>query len=99
MRDISVDKIHALRSLATDVSMKSLRLIMGIAFIMYIIAGMLLRYQSGDNEQLAAFIVTGIIVWMVYRASLKKQGYIFYYFMVDGLMLLSSLGTYLASIS
>lgn len=98
-RDISVDKIHALRSLATDVSMKGLRSIMLVAFILYLAAGLLVRYHFRDNEQLVAFIANGIIVWIVYKASLQKQGYIFYYFVVDGLMLLSAAATYLASIS
>jgi len=32
----------------------------------------------------------------VYRLSLRKQGYLFYYFGVDGLMLFSSLATIVA---
>lgn len=97
-RDIHVDKIRSLSSLATDVSRKSLRLIMSVVFICYLIAGFILRYYFDDNAQLIAFLITGLMTLLVYRLSLKKQGYFFYYFLVDGLMLFSAAATYVASI-
>ncbi len=96
-RDIKVDKMNALRSLATDVSRKLLGKIMVFAFCCYIAAGIAVRMHFGDNSQLAAFLVTGIAVWWVYTASKKPQGYIFYYFVVDGLMLCSAAATFFAS--
>ena len=98
MRDIKVDKIHALHSLATDVSKTVLKMIMLLAFVLYFGAGLMVRYHFKDNIQLAAFFITGLVVWMVYHASLKKQGYIFYYFVVDGLMLFSACLTFIASL-
>jgi 4-hydroxybenzoate polyprenyltransferase len=97
-RDINVDKIHSLRSLATDVSRKSLLWIMALVFILYLAAGFLLRYYFNDNAQITAFLITGLLTLFVYRLSLKKQGYFFYYFLVDGLMLFSALATFVASI-
>ena len=97
-RDINIDKIHFLRSMATDVSRKTLQAIMTIVFILYLAAGFLLRYYFDDNAQLAAFFITGLLTLFVYRLSLKKQGYFFYYFFVDGLMLFSATATYVASI-
>ncbi|MEP7164055.1 MAG: hypothetical protein ABI741_05130 [Ferruginibacter sp.] len=97
-RDINVDKIHSLRSLATDVSHKALRVIMAIVFMLYLAAGFLLRYYFDDNAQLIAFFITGLITLLVYLLSLKKQGYFFYYFLVDGMMLFSAAATYVASI-
>lgn len=97
-RDINVDKIHALRSLATDVSRKTLFVLMAIVFIAYLAAGFSLRYYFDDTAQLVAFFITGIITWLVYRLSLKKQNYFFYYFVVDGLMLFSAIATFVASI-
>ncbi|MEO7523837.1 MAG: hypothetical protein ABIT58_07065, partial [Ferruginibacter sp.] len=38
-RDIKVDKIHALRSLATDVTQRTLSIIMVVVFSMYILCG------------------------------------------------------------
>lgn len=97
MRDVKIDKMHALRSLATDVSRNVLRTIMIIAFLFYMGAGVMVRYHFNENVQLVAFFVTGLVVWSVYQASLKKQGYIFYYFAVDGLMLFSAAATFIAS--
>lgn len=98
MRDMKIDKMHALRSLATDVSRSVLRTIMVTAFILYIAAGLMVRYHFNDNAQLVAFFITGLVVWAVYQASLKKRGYIFYYFGVDGLMLFSAAATFIASL-
>lgn len=96
MRDIRIDKLHSLHSLATDVSKAALQRIMLLAFFMYLAAGFMLRYFYTDNYQLASFIITGAAVWIVYRFSLKQPGYVFYYFVVDGLMLFSALATYIA---
>jgi hypothetical protein len=45
-----------------------------------------------------ALQVSALTVLLVYWLSLKKRGYIFYYFIVDGLMFLSALLTTLATI-
>ena len=97
-RDVTVDKIRSLSSLATDVSKRILGIIMTFLFFTYLAAGFLLRYYFEDNAQVAAFFVTGIVVLAVYRLSLQKQGYFFYYFLVDGLMLFSATATIVASI-
>lgn len=97
-RDIAIDKINGLRSLATDVSSSILGKIMVVAFVFYIAAGLAVRWHFRDNSQLAAFLVTGLFVWWVYASSKKPQGYIFYYFVVDGLMLFSAAATFIASL-
>lgn len=96
MRDIQVDKMHGLHSLATDVSRFWVKVIMTTAFSIYVLAGVLVRFSLADNKQLVAHLATGLIVWIVYRMSLKKQGYLFYYFLVDGLMLIAALATFVA---
>ena len=98
MRDISVDKVHGLHSLATDLSKKSLDIIIYMVFGLYIFAGLLVRTYFQDDKQVAAFAITGMIVWLVYRMSLRKKAYIFYYFLVDGLMLISTLLSFLADL-
>ncbi len=97
-RDIAVDKMNGLRSLATDVSAIKLRIIMLATFTAYIIAGILLRVNFTTQSQVIAFILTGIITLYVYFLSVKKRNYFFYYFLVDGLMLISSLLTFVATI-
>jgi len=96
-RDIAIDKMHSLRSLATDVSRGTLKIIMGIFFLIYLSAGSLLRQNFSTTPQVIAFFITGILVFFIYILSLKKQGYVFYYFVVDGLMLFSAGATYVAS--
>ncbi len=97
-RDAAIDKMRSLHSLATAVTRKTLGIIMIIVFACYVIAGFVLRYFFDDRPQLVAFLVTGVIVLLVYRLSLRKQGYVFYYFWVDGLMLISALATFIAGI-
>ena len=97
MRDMAIDKINALHSLATDISRHSLQIIMALVFILYIGAGFFVRNYFKENAQIIAFAITGLIVWIVYRMSLKKRDYFFYYFLVDGLMLLSGMATYVAA--
>ena len=96
-RDITVDKSHGLHSLATDTAPKTLDSIIYIVFISYFIVGLLLRYHFNDKPQMFAFLITGGFVWWVYTLSLKKQGYLFYYFLVDGLMLVSATGSFIAT--
>lgn len=96
MRDIDVDKINAFHSLATDVSRKALMFIMATSFCLYVIAGLLVRMYMNDNKLLIAHLFTGMVVWIVYRLSIKKQGYLFYYFLVDGLMMVAAIATYAA---
>ncbi len=97
MRDMTVDKIHGLHSLATDLSRRNLNKLMLIAFLLYVGAGFFLRMYFKDNAQVFAFAVTALMIWGVYRMSLKKHGYFFYYFLVDGLMLLSAGATFIAT--
>lgn len=97
-RDIEVDKIHALRSLATDVSRRTLGWIVAGSFTVYLICGFVLRFHFYDRRQIIAFLLSGLFSIYVYRLSLKKQNYFFYYFLVDGLMLFSALASFLATI-
>ena len=95
-RDITVDKSHGLHSLATDTPATTLNAIIYVVFILYLVMGLLLRYHFNDKPQMFAFLLTGAVVWWVYTLSLKKQGYLFYYFLVDGLMLVSATLTLIA---
>lgn len=95
-RDITVDKSNGLHSLATDTPAKTLNTIIYVVFILYLMMGLLLRYHFNDKPQMFAFLITGGFVWWVYTLSLKKQGYLFYYFLVDGLMLVTATLTLIA---
>ncbi len=97
-RDAAVDKIRGLHSLATAAGKRSLALIMIISFVIYMASGIFVRLQFTDNAQMIAFIITGLAVALVYRLSLQKQGYLFYYFVVDGMMLFSAAATFIATL-
>ncbi len=92
-RDAHIDKVHALHSLATDLGAKKTKVAMVSTFVLYITCGVVLRVLQQELWQLIAFAISGIAVWQVYRNSSKKQDYVFYYFVVDGLMLFTSLLT------
>jgi hypothetical protein len=94
---MKMDKIHGLHSLATDVRIATLKIIMLISFMGYMLSGIAVRLVFANSNQLFTFIITGSFVWWVYRLSLKKQGYSFYYFIVDGLMILSAGFSFFAS--
>lgn len=94
-RDAETDKLRALHSLATDIKLKTLHKIMALVFVGYLISGFWVRNHFKDDIQLMAFFATGLVVGWAYIASLKKQGYFFYYFLIDGLMLVSALFTWL----
>jgi 4-hydroxybenzoate polyprenyltransferase len=97
-RDTRVDKIRGLQSLTTLLSSKAVRQIMLMIFAAYLINGIVLRIYYQEIPQIAALLVSGVCTAFVYLLSLKKQGYFFYYFIVDGLMLFSALAAYVASI-
>lgn len=96
-RDSHFDKLRGLKSLATDVSSHTLHKIMIGSFCLYIIFGIALRSYLDSGAQTIAFLLTGVTVLLVYLLSLKKQDYIFYYFVVDGMMLFSATATFVAA--
>lgn len=97
-RDAMVDRIHSLKTLATDLNPPAVRLLMIITFLLYMLVGLIFRVVFNDLHQTIAFMLVGLVTFLVYLRSVKEQGYFFYYFVVDGLMLFSSLSAYLATI-
>jgi 4-hydroxybenzoate polyprenyltransferase len=97
-RDTQVDKIRGLQSLTTIIKLSTVQYIMFVIFAAYIVNGIALRIYYDEPVQVIPLLITGAVTAIVYFLSLKKQGYFFYYFLVDGLMLFSALATYVASI-
>jgi len=98
-RDIELDKVRGLHTLATDIRPAVLKTIFIIVFCIFLGNGILLRFYFHDTIQIAALLFTGVITAFIYYYSFRKQGYFFYYFLVDGVMLFSAVATYVASIS
>lgn len=97
-RDIAVDKIRGLRSLATDLSANSMRYLIYSIFIILFATNFLFRYFGLSIGQSIAMQLSTIALLVTYYYSTKKQGYLFYYFFVDGMMLFSAAATWVASI-
>lgn len=97
-RDITVDKLRGLRSLATDLSPAILQLLIYSVFIVLFGTNLLSTSYGVTIYQSIALQVSTITLLIVYFYSTRKQGYLFYYFLVDGLMLFSALATFIASI-
>jgi 4-hydroxybenzoate polyprenyltransferase len=97
-RDIAVDKLRGLKSLATELRPATLRFLVYIIFIVLFATNFLFIYYGITFYQSLALQVSTLALLAVYFFSTKKQGYLFYYFVVDGMMLFSALATYIASI-
>lgn len=97
-RDTALDKIKGLQSLTTLLKPAAVKIILLALFGLYLMLGIIYRLLFNEPKQIAALIVTGAAVAVAYFFSFKKQGYLFYYFIIDGLMLFSAAATFIASI-
>jgi 4-hydroxybenzoate polyprenyltransferase len=92
-RDAAVDKLRGLQSLATQIAPLVLHYLIVFLFIGYTFLCYSMYVCGVSLAQVSALIMAALLALLVYFISLKKQGYIFYYFLVDGLMFLSALLT------
>lgn len=97
-RDKAVDKLRGLHSLATDLSPGIFRILVILIFFILFASNFLFRYYGVSLPQTIALQLSTVALLTAYCYSTKKQGYFFYYFFIDGLMLFSALATYVASI-
>lgn len=97
-RDIAVDKIRGLHSLATDLPPRILKYIIGVVFFVLFITNFLSVFYGLTMKQSVALQISTLALLAGYYYSTKKQGYFFYYFFIDGMMLFSAFATYIASI-
>ena len=98
-RDVAVDEVYGLHSLATDLKPKTMQWLITTVFaLLFILNFFLGRYGGVQKGAVTALQVSAMITLVVYFFSRKKQGYFFYYFIVDGMMVLMTLLTTIASI-
>jgi len=97
-RDKAVDKIRGLHSLATDLKPAHLSILICFIFIILFSTNFLYGYYGITFCQSVALHISTLALLAVYFYSVKKRGYLFYYFFVDGMMLFSALATYIAGI-
>lgn len=97
-RDAVVDKIRGLHSLATDITADKLSTIIIIVQTVYFMSCVYLLDEGATFPNVFGLVISGAVLQLVYQLSKRKQGYLFYYFVVDGLMFFSALLTTLTSI-
>ncbi|MEO6254773.1 MAG: hypothetical protein ABIO79_15785 [Ferruginibacter sp.] len=97
-RDIAVDKMRGLHSLATDLKPAVLRGLIYIIFAVLFTSNFFYKAYGITFSQSIALQISTLALLTVYFYSAKKRSYLFYYFIVDGLMLFSALATYIAGI-
>ncbi len=97
-RDKAIDKIRGLHSLATDLSPRVLKGLIYLIFAALFGSNFFYNNYGVTFYQSVALQISTVALLAVYFRSAKKRSYLFYYFLVDGLMLFSALATYIAGI-
>jgi len=97
-RDKEIDKIRGLSSLATDLKPVTLRFFIYLIFALLFITDFFFSYSGITLSQSIALQFSNIALLAVYFYAIKKRGYLYYYFFVDGMMIFSALATYVAGI-
>ncbi len=97
-RDKDIDKIRGLHSLATVLKPAVLKIVIYFIFALLFISNFLYQDYGLNFKQSIALQVSTVALLVVYFYSAKKRSYLFYYFIVDGLMLFSALATFIAGI-
>jgi len=98
-RDAEIDSMKGIHSIATVLNEKIINKIFFIIFIIYLLFSILISIHFSIHLiHLITFVATGILALLLFLLSKKNKGYVYYYFVVDGLMLFSSFITYLSTI-
>jgi hypothetical protein len=97
-RDKAVDKMRGLHSLATDLKPAVLKMLIYCIFAALFLSNFLYKDHGITFKQSMALQISTVALLTVYFYAAKKRSYLFYYFIVDGLMLFSALATFIAGI-
>lgn len=97
-RDVRVDKIRGLSSLATHLSPVQMKWLMYSIFVLLFSLNFFLGHYGITAQQVFALQLAACINLFIYFYSQKVRSYFFYYFIVDGSMVLMTLLTTVASI-
>jgi 4-hydroxybenzoate polyprenyltransferase len=95
-RDKDIDKIRGLHSLATVLRPAVLQFVIYCIFGLLFLSNFMYNQYGLSFAQSVALQVSTVALLVVYFLSQKKRSYLFYYFIVDGLMLFSALATFAA---
>lgn len=99
LRDRKIDLFNGVKSIATELSEQSVHVLMFFIFFIQILMLFFYSYFNVETRQAFVLLVTAVLSILCYILSLlKARSYFFYYFLVDGLMLFTSIATFLATI-
>ena len=97
-RDRESDIALGIRSLITRLSEGSIRFLFFISLAFFFISTIALYFHQITPIVIAILLIPGLILVPLYRYAIHKGGDIFYYFVLDGFMALSSLLTLIPGI-
>jgi 4-hydroxybenzoate polyprenyltransferase len=90
-RDRDSDKAEGIRSMITYFSEKGIDFLFFASLIVFAIATILLLWFDISVTNVVLILIPGIITALIYRGAKKNFSDLFYYFILDGLMMLSAL--------
>jgi 4-hydroxybenzoate polyprenyltransferase len=96
-RDVVVDKIHGLQTLVTKMDVKKIGFLYYVLLLGYIVFSIYFLRNNPFIHVLQVLMMSTILGF-AYRKSLQPRGYLFYYFFIDGIMLVSLLATLITQI-
>jgi hypothetical protein len=98
LRDVAVDKIKGLHSLATDITPRAASLLFYLLIAAFGVFTVWLYQFIPSLYLVLAFAMVQFAAVILFRAPQQYRNYFFYFFLADGLMILSAVFTGLVSI-
>ena len=96
-RDREGDRQEGIRSMVTHFSEANVKRLFRASLILFFISSCLLYFYAFTPAIIIALLTPGAIVWASYGFFAKNYSDYLYYFILDGLMMLSALITALIS--
>jgi 4-hydroxybenzoate polyprenyltransferase len=89
-RDREDDKANGIKSMITWFNEKGIAILFAISILLFIISTFLLLYYHFSVFQVVILLIPGIAVAGIYRLAKRNFSDYLYYFVLDGLMMLSA---------
>ena len=91
-RDRDADRREGIRSLVTQLPESGIRRLFAGSKVVFVASLLAMGFYGTDLVTLLWLALPGVLLAFLYRPALRKRSDYFYYFVLDGLMALSSLG-------
>jgi 4-hydroxybenzoate polyprenyltransferase len=90
-RDRETDKTEGIRSMITYFSEKGIDTLFFASLLVFAFTTVLLGWFNISTTDVILLLIPGVITALIYRVAKKNFSDVFYYFILDGLMMLSAL--------